>query len=138
MSTLFSRIIDGDLPGTFVWQDEHCVAFLSIEPLRAGHTLVVPRQEVDHWLDATGELRHHLMDVSAIIGEAIAAVWQPTKVGLMIAGLEVAHLHIHLVPIWEVEDLNFGRAHPANRDDLEEAADRLRSALEAAGHRTGL
>ncbi len=134
MATLFTRIIEGELPGTFVWKDEWCVAFLSIQPLRPGHTLVVPRQEVDHWLDCPAELREHLLDVSTAIGAGIQSVWEPEKVGLMIAGLEVPHLHIHLVPIWDVHDLDFARARAASREELEESADRLRSALTAAGH----
>lgn len=132
MPTLFTRIIDGEIPGTFVWQDEHCVAFLSIEPLRPGHTLVVPREELDHWLDCPPDLRDHLMQVAANIGGAIQAVWSPEKVGLMIAGLEVPHLHIHLVPIWEVHDLDFSRATAATQSELDEAADRIRRALAAS------
>lgn len=134
MSTLFTKIIEGEIPGTFVWRDEACVAFLSIAPLREGHVLVVPRQEIDHWLDCPPELRNHLMEVAAVIGAALHTVWQPEKVGLMIAGLEVPHLHIHLVPIWDVHDLDFARARPAEREELEAAATRIREALAAAGH----
>lgn len=134
MPTLFTRIIDGEIPGTFVWKDDKCVAFLTIAPLREGHVLVVPRAEIDHWLDCPPDLREHLMDVSSIIGNALQAAWHPEKVGLMIAGLEVPHLHIHLVPIWHVHDLDFSRARPAERDELEAAADRIRAALTAAGH----
>ena len=130
MATLFTRIIEGELPGTFVWQDERCVAFLSIEPLRQGHVLVVPRDEIDHWLNCPGDLRDHLMGVAATLGKAIEAAWNPEKVGLMIAGLEVPHLHIHLVPIWDVHDLDFSRARPATREELTEAAERIISALD--------
>lgn len=134
MATLFTKIIDGELPGTFVWRDEQCVAFLSIQPLRTGHTLVVPREEIDHWLDCPADLRNHLLDVSTFIGEAIREVWSPDKVGLMIAGLEVAHLHIHLVPIWSVHDLDFANARPADREELDAAAAAIRAALSEAGH----
>ena len=138
MPTVFTRIIEGDLPATFVWKDDRSVAFLSIEPLRTGHTLVVPRQEVDHWLDCPSELRNHLMEVATTIGLAIQSVWQPEKVGLMIAGLEVPHLHLHLVPIWGVRDLDFAGASAATREDLEAAAARMVAALESAGHETGI
>jgi diadenosine tetraphosphate (Ap4A) HIT family hydrolase len=139
MPTLFTRIIEGEIPGTFVWSDDLCVAFLTIAPLREGHTLVVPRAEVDHWLDCPPELRCHLMGVASMIGAAIDDEWDPKKVALMIVGLEVPHLHIHLVPIWdEIQDLNFARARPADRADLESAAGRLTAALERAGHRPGL
>ena len=130
MATLFTRIIEGELPGTFVWEDERCVAFLSIEPLRPGHVLVVPREEIDHWLDCPGDLLDHLMGVAATLGKAIQAAWNPEKVGLMIAGLEVSHLHLHLVPIWDVRDLDFSRARPASREELAEAAERIISALD--------
>ncbi|MEX1044370.1 MAG: HIT family protein [Acidimicrobiia bacterium] len=139
MPTLFTRIIEGELPGTFVWKDEHCVAFLSIEPLRPGHTLVVPRQEIDHWLESPAELRDHLMAVSATIGAAIDSEWNPKKVALMILGLEVPHLHIHLVPVWdEMTDLDFSRVRPADRAELEAAAERIRVALTASGHASDL
>ena len=134
MATLFTRIIEGELPGTFVWKDPDCVGFLSIQPLKPGHTLVVPRAEVDHWLDCPTELRNHLMAVAAKVGAAIATVWRPARVGLMIAGLEVPHLHIHVSPIWEVDDLDFSNATPATRDELEDAAARIIAALTAAGH----
>ena len=105
MATIFTRIIDGEIPGTFVWRDDRCVAFMSINPLRPGHTLVVPREEMDHWLDCPTDLMAHLLGVAREIGEAIKAVYGSTKVGMMIAGLEVPHLHIHLVPIDRPEDL---------------------------------
>lgn len=133
MATLFTKIIDGEIPGTFVWRDDRCVAFLSIQPLREGHTLVVPRDEIDHWIECPADLRDHLLEVSAVIGKALQSVWSPEKVGLMIAGLEVPHLHLHLVPMWSVHDLDFSRARPADREALEAAAARIRGALTEAG-----
>lgn len=139
MPTIFTRIIEGELPATFVWKDDRCVAFLSIEPLRPGHTLVVPRQEVDHWLDCPADLRDHLMEVASEIGSAIDREWKPERVALMIVGLEVPHLHLHLVPIWNMaSDLDFSKAKQADRDELEGAAQRIRGALEAAGHAPGV
>ena len=106
MATVFTMIINGDLPGRFVWKDDRCVAYLSINPLAPGHTLVVPRQEVEHWLDLDGDLLAHLTEVSQTIGEALQRGFQPGKVGMMIAGLEVPHVHLHLVPIRTVHDLS--------------------------------
>ncbi|MGI9018243.1 MAG: HIT family protein [Euzebya sp.] len=132
--TLFSKIIDGELSGRFVWEDEVCVAFLTINPLTPGHTLVVPRQEVDHWLDAPADLREHLFEVAHTISTAIQQVWQPEKVGLMIAGVEVDHLHLHLAAINHLADLDFSRADPDPGDEaLDQAADRLRQALREMG-----
>jgi histidine triad (HIT) family protein len=135
VATVFTRIIEGEIPARFVWQDERCVAFLSANPLRPGHVLVVPREEVDHWLDADGDLWAHLTEVSRHIGRALQQAYRPKKVGLMLAGLEVPHLHVHVVPIDAVHDLDFANAE---RDPdpaaLDEAAERVRSALRDLGH----
>jgi histidine triad (HIT) family protein len=135
MATLFTRIIRGELPGRFVWRDAQCVAFLTVAPLRPGHTLVVPIREVDHWLDLEPLEAAHLTNVAQRVGRAIQAAFSPVKVGLMIAGLEVPHVHLHLVPIHELRDLDFARAekNPAPTA-LDEAAAKLRAALRAAGH----
>jgi len=135
MPSVFTQIIDGKLPGRFVWKDPQCVAFLTIHPLRPGHTLVVPRREVDHWLDLDADLTSHLTLVAQKIGRAIDRVFHPPKVALMIAGLEVPHVHLHVMPIHELTDLN-----PANQDlspdpaDLDRAARDLRAALRELGN----
>lgn len=134
MATLFTKIIDGEIPGTFVWKDEHCVAFLSIHPLKPGHTLVVPRAEIDHWIDLDPELNAHLATVSQTLGRAIQHAFEPTRVGQMIAGLEVPHVHIHLVPIDGVNDLDFANQDTsATREQVDEAASAIRASLEALG-----
>jgi len=130
MATVFTLIIDGEIPGTFVWRDDQCVAFMSINPLRSGHVLVVSRQEIDHWIDCSDALRSHLMTVSQTIGRALMTVYEPEKVGLMIAGLEVPHTHVHLVPIDGVRDLDFANAAASvERNELESAATAIRAAL---------
>jgi len=134
MSTIFTKIIEGEIPGTFVWRNDFCVAFMSINPLRDGHVLVVPRAEIDHWLDCPSDLRDDLMEVSQTIGRAIQKVHNPAKVGLMIAGLEVPHLHIHVVPIDGIHDLDFANAAASvDRDHLEEQAEAIRNALMTMG-----
>lgn len=135
MPSIFSRIIAGELPGRFVWQDERCVAFLSIAPLNPGHTLVVPREEVDDWLDLETGLARHLMAVSQSIGKALDKGFAPKRVGMMIAGLEVPHVHLHVVPIDDVHDLDFERADKnAEAADLDAAAGRVRAALRELGY----
>ena len=109
MPTIFTRIISGELPGRFVWRDDVCVAFLSINPLRPGHTLVVTRAEVDHWLDLEPEVNAHLTGVAREIGRAQQRAFHPERVGLMIAGLEVPHVHLHLVPARWLAPLPPGR-----------------------------
>ncbi len=130
MPSIFTRIIRGELPGRFVYRDDRCVAFLTIAPLKPGHTLVVPIEEIDHWIDMPDDLTAHLFVVSRKIGRAIQEAFQPIKVGLIIAGLEVRHVHIHLSPIWEIGDLNFARQEQ-NPDPalLDDAMHKLRRAL---------
>jgi histidine triad (HIT) family protein len=86
--------------------------FLSIRPLRPGHALVVPRAEIDHWLDLDATLLDHLFEVAQAIGKAQMAAFKPARIGLMLAGLEVPHCHIHVVPIRGVHDLDFGNQDP--------------------------
>jgi len=134
VATIFTRIIDGDLPGRFVWRDEVCVGFLSINPLKPGHTLVVPRAEVDHWIDLDPGANAHLMRVAQEIGAAQQEAFSPMRIGLMIAGLEVPHVHLHVVPIDGVHDLDFGNAErDPDSAALDDAAVRLRDALRARG-----
>ena len=134
MATLFTRIIEGEIPGTFVWRDDECVAFLSIEPVQSGHTLVVPRIEVDHWIDLDPTLAGHLTVVAQTIAQAQQRVYNPVKVGLLIAGLEVPHVHLHVIPLMRGEgDLHLDRARAATPEALAVEADRLRVDLRAAG-----
>jgi len=132
MASVFTMIINGELPGRFVWKDERCVAFLSINPLAPGHTLVVPRLEVEHWIDLDPELLAHFVEVSRVIGQAQESGFSPERVGLMIAGLEVPHVHIHVVPMRSSQDLDFGNAD-LNPDatDLDAAAGTIRAELTA-------
>lgn len=134
MPTLFTRIINGELPGRFVWRDQHAVAFLTINPIKPGHTLVVPRAEVDHWLDLEPGLANHLMTVSHAVGKAIQHGFKPVKVGMIIAGLEVPHTHIHLIPITSLQDLSFANQDlNAKPDDLDRAAATIRASLRTLG-----
>lgn len=134
MPSLFTRIILGELPARFVWSDDQCVAFLSIHPIRPGHTLVVPRLEVDHWIQLDPRLNQHLITVAQSVGRAIDRAYQPQKVALMLAGLEVPHVHFHLVPIDRERDLSFANADlNARAEDLDAAAANIRAALDALG-----
>ncbi len=134
MPTLFTRIIDGEIPGTFVWSDDLCVGFMSIAPLSPGHTLIVPRREVDHWLDLTAEELRHVTGVSQTVGRAIQHAFDPVKVGMMIAGLEVPHVHIHVVAIKTEADLDFANADTsATPEAIADAANHIRRQLTAMG-----
>lgn len=133
MATIFTRIIEGDIPGTFVWRDDLCVAFMSINPLAHGHTLVVPIAEVDHWVDLPAELAAHLFTVAHRIAQAQQAAFSPERVGLIVAGYEVPHTHVHVVPTSSMAELDFSNAQSTvDRDDLEAAAAAIRAALGSA------
>ncbi|MGH3718632.1 MAG: HIT family protein [Pseudonocardiaceae bacterium] len=137
MATLFSCIIEGEIPGRFVWRDEWCVAFLTIAPLRPGHTLVVPRAEVDQWTDADDELLAHLMVVARHIGAAQKTAFDAPRAGLIVAGFEVAHLHLHVFPTWAINDFDFNAANPhPDPADQDTTAETLRQTLRQAGHTT--
>lgn len=131
MPSIFSRIIAGDIPGTFVHRDERCGVFLSINPLAHGHALVVPIEEIEHWIDLSEELAAHLFAVAHRVGRAQQRAFSPSKVGLIIAGYEVPHTHIHLVPTTSMQQLNFANAASSvTREDLESAAGAIREALD--------
>jgi histidine triad (HIT) family protein len=130
MATIFTRIIDGDLPGTFVHRDEQCVVFMSINPLAHGHALVVPRLEVDHWVDLPTELAEHLFGVAHQVGRAQKAAFGCERVGLIIAGYEVPHTHIHVIPTEHMGQMDFANAATgATAEALETAAAAIRAQL---------
>lgn len=134
MASVFSKVISGEFPGRFVWQDEQCVGFLSIGPLAYGHTLVVPREETDKWTDAEPELVAHLTHVAHRIGKAQVEAFSSARAGLAIAGYEVPHLHIHVWPSNSLEDHDFGRIITDPDDaQMDEAAEKLRVALRLMG-----
>jgi histidine triad (HIT) family protein len=134
MPTIFTMIMNGDIPGVFVWRDERCVAIMSKDPLQPGHVLVIPVAEVDHWLDLDPDVAAHLTTVAQTIGKAQMVAFTPEKVGLMIAGLEVPHVHLHVVPITGVRDLDFANAViDADPDAVRAAAQAIRDALRAQG-----
>ena len=135
MATVFTKIIEGEIPGRFVWRDDRAVAFLTIAPITPGHALVVPIEEVDHWVDLDPELAAHLMRVAREVGRAQMQVFRPRRVGMIIAGLEVPHCHLHLVPINREAELSFSRAdHNPDQSALDDATERLRAALRDLGH----
>lgn len=135
MPTIFTRIIQGELPARFVWRDERAVAFLSINPLTRGHTLVVPTTEVDHWLDLDGATWQHVSEVTRVVGLGIERAFHPRRVGVVVAGFEVPHTHVHVFPTSRMEDFDFAQAATdPDQDDMEAAAESLRAALRDLGH----
>jgi histidine triad (HIT) family protein len=134
MTTVFTKIIQGEFPGTFVWRDELCVGFLSINPMAPGHVLVVPIEEVDHWIDASPQLAAHLFSVAHMIGTAQQRAFGCERVGLIVAGYEVPHTHVHVIPTSSMSELSFANAATSvSRDDLAAWAAAIRSQLRTDG-----
>jgi len=134
MPSLFTRIIDGEIPGHFALKDEHCVVFMTIAPITDGHALVVPRQPVDHWVDMPADLNAHVFGVARLVGIAQRRAFNRARVGLVIAGFEVNHCHLHCVPADEMMHLSFANQQkdvPAER--LAAAAARLAAQLRSDG-----
>ena len=130
MTTIFTRIINGQIPGTFVHRDEACVAFMSINPMADGHVLVIPRDEVEHWVDLSPYIASHLFEVSHRISRALSVAFPCEKVGLIIAGYEVNHSHIHLIPTTHMGQLSFANAASSvERSTLEAHAEKIIAAL---------
>jgi histidine triad (HIT) family protein len=132
MATIFTRIIDGEIPATFVWRDDRCVVFMSINPMADGHALVVPVDEIDHWIDAPPELTAHLFEVTRVIGVAQRAAFGCERVGVIVAGYEVPHTHVHVIPTNDMSELSFANAAPSvDHDALDRAAAAIRAELRA-------
>lgn len=130
MTSVFSQIIAGDLPGRFVWEDDEFVAFLTINPVTPGHTLVVPRAEIDQWQDIDPDTYARLMQVSQRIGKAVVRAFNAPRAGLLIAGLEVPHLHVHVFPAYQLTDFGFaGVDRNPSPESLEEAQAKIKAAL---------
>ncbi|MEY4231269.1 MAG: hypothetical protein RLZZ362_2118 [Actinomycetota bacterium] len=130
MATVFTRILAGELPGTFVHRDEHCAVMMSINPLAPGHALVIPVDEIDHWVDIPAELSTHLFDVARRVGDAQRRAFTCERIGLIVAGYEVPHAHIHVIPTSGMHQLDFRNAAASvSRDDLDAWAAAIRDQM---------
>ena len=134
MSTVFSKIIAGEIPGRIVYQDDTVAAFLTIEPVAYGHTLVVPVEEIDKWTDIPAELWSHMNEVAQMIGRVIVEKFNAERAGYLIAGFEVPHAHIHVFPANDMSGYTLSTAMRHDETDAEKmdaAADTIREALRA-------
>ena len=130
MSTIFTKIYSGEIPGHILWKDSTCFAFLDIRPINRGHTLVVPIQEIDMWIDLPEETASHCLKVAKLIGEAQMKAFKPERIGLMIAGFEVPHVHLHVIPINDMSHLDFANAKgDISNDELTADLEHLKSYL---------
>lgn len=129
MTTLFTKIINGEIPSHKIAEDETFYAFLDIRPIAPGHTLVIPKVEIDRFFDLESNILAKYLPFSKPIANAIEKVVPCDRIGLMVAGLEVPHAHLHLVPIQSIGDLSFANAKPADHKDLASMATKIRNKL---------
>lgn len=129
MSTIFTRIIRGEIPAQKLLEDERYLAFLDIRPAAAGHTLVIPKQEHDYIFTLDDETLAGLLPFAKRVVPALEQVTGCLRVGVMVAGLEVPHTHVHLIPMQAISDLNFARARQATPEELANMGERIRAAL---------
>ena len=130
MATVFTKIINGEIPGRFVYEDDDVVAFLTIAPMTQGHTLVVPRAEIDNWQDIESAEFGRIMEVSQLIGKAVSKAFGVERAGVIIAGLEVPHLHVHVFPARDLSDFGFANVDPnPSQDSLDKAQAKIKAAL---------
>lgn len=130
MASIFSKIISGEIPCHIVAENETCFAFLDIAPLAVGHTLVVPKREVDKYFDLSDEEIAQINIFSKTISSAIEKVVPCKRIGVAVIGLEVPHAHIHLIPLNSVEDINFERTKlELSQELLSDTARQIREAL---------
>lgn len=129
MASIFTRIIQGEIPCHKVAEDDRYLAFLDINPLRKGHTLVIPKQEVDYLFDLDDEILQSLLVFARPVARAIEKVIPCSRIGVSVIGLEVPHAHVHLIPIDGIHDMDFSR--PKLKLDAEELAELAASIREA-------
>ena len=129
MASIFTKIINGEIPCHKVAEDENFFAFLDIRPLNPGHVLVIPKLEIDYLFDLPDELLSGMLIFARPIARAVERVVDCERVGLLVAGLEVPHAHLHLVPFKKINELTFERARDAGQDELAGLAARIRAEL---------
>ncbi|MDK8891725.1 HIT family protein [Corynebacterium macclintockiae] len=132
MATVFTKIINGEIPGRFVYRDEKVVAFLTIEPAAYGHTLVVPIEEVDRWTDMDPATWAHCNEVAQLVGKAIVDTFDAPRAGYLIAGFEVPHAHIHVFPASDMSGFslqNVMRMDETDPEKMDDSAAKIRAAL---------
>ncbi|MGK6351046.1 HIT family protein [Parapedobacter sp. DT-150] len=137
MSTIFSKILNGEIPAYKVAESNDYLAFLDINPLVKGHVLVIPKRETDYLFDMEDDGYIGLWMFAKIVAQGVKAVYPCEKVGVAVIGLEVAHAHIHLIPINQVSDINFSRPKLSLRpEELAESAEAIKNAILTVTHKS--
>ena len=127
MTTLFTKIINGEIPSHKLYEDDEFYSFLDINPISKGHSLLIPKVETDYFFDLEDSHLSKILTVAKPIATAIQKAIPCKRIGIMVAGLEVPHAHLHLVPITSTGQLNFAFAKPADQEDLKQTAELIRN-----------
>lgn len=127
MASIFSRIIDREIPAHIVAEDDQFLAFLDINPLAEGHTLVIPKHETDYFFDLEDEWLSGIMPFAKKVAKGIEKVVECERIGVSVIGLEVPHAHVHLIPINGIADMDFGKMKLSpTQDELAEMAGKIK------------
>jgi histidine triad (HIT) family protein len=129
MTSIFTRIIRGEIPCEKILENEQFIAFLDIRPIKPGHTLVIPKQEINDLFDQDPQVLSGALPFAQTVAKALKQATGCVRVGVLVAGFEVPHAHIHLVPLNEEGELSFAHARPASPDALKQIGNRIRAAL---------
>jgi histidine triad (HIT) family protein len=129
MPSIFTRIVAGEIPAHVLREDDKFLAFLDVRPIRAGHSLVIPKAEIPDVFDLSDPLLSGLLPFARPVARAIKQVTGARRVGMAVVGLEVPHAHIHLVPIDGLHDIDFRRASAADDDELAAMAEQIRAVM---------
>ena len=129
MASIFTKIVRGEIPCHKLAEDDRFLAFLDVRPIRPGHALVIPKEEIDQYFDLDDEAVGDIMRFAKPIAQAIKRVVPCQRIGIAVVGLEVPHAHVHLIPLDTMADMDFGRARPAEADQLADLADQIRQRL---------
>lgn len=130
MSTIFSKIIAGEIPAHKVAESNEFLAFMDVNPIASGHVLVIPKKETDYIFDIEDSEYNGLWIFAKIVAQGIKNAFPCKKVGIAVVGLEVAHAHIHLVPINKVSDMDFSKEKmKLTQEELADAAEKIKSAI---------
>jgi len=130
MSSIFTKIIQGEIPCEKLREDDRYLSFMDIRPINPGHALVIPKLEVDYLFDLPDDVLDGMLGFAKPIAKAIEQVVTCERIGVIVAGLEVPHAHVHLIPFTGESELSFARAKPADMDELKQLADKIRGAME--------
>lgn len=127
--TIFEKIIDREIPAEIVHEDDVCIAIMNIKANNPGHVMVIPKQPVAEWLQLDFKTLQHVTGVAQQLGKAIKSIYSPKRVELAVVGLEVAHTHMHVFPLYQLSDADHSAAKEVTPIDLKTEADKIRAYL---------